>query len=166
MSPEDLARYLEAVARYGKDEVFTHEDRDVSPPIVRHFNATQIRHFVENTKIRGQHWPVVNIDLTRQIYDHMVNNQGVEEDKIKRLMQRPDIYAQPVLIACINTPGRGETHLIIDGSHRTVIQWRMGLRTLKAYFIPDFVWERYLVKLPSDPDFLDFSLGRGKYAKR
>jgi len=149
----DSLNALMATILFGQDEVFTHEDGDTTPPTIRHFNATQIRAYL--TRVNA---PVLTFQFDERLYEHLVRKQGVEERKVTRLMERPDIYAQPVLVAFF-----GDKHLIIDGSHRLVIQWRMGLREFKGYPVPQEIWERFLVDLPTDdPEFTDYALGRNQ----
>lgn len=128
---------------FEKREVFHFTPHDeagnVSGPQM-FFDVTGMREYVEAEHDAALLTPV---EIRQQLYDHIMSNQGVEEKKIERLAHRPDIYCQPVLLI----EWDDGSHVLVDGNHRFVILWRMGIRKIPAFVIPKATWERFVLNL-------------------
>lgn len=128
------------------DEIFSFRDPDFNGTGKAkwyHFNATAIRKHIENVSAARQ-FIVYNIDENH--YNHVLHENGVEEAKVQRLSQAPEIYSQPTLIALMPC-GR---HVQIDGNHRTVILYRMGMRKMSGFVVKEDVWSKFLVPFPDE----------------
>jgi hypothetical protein len=120
------------------DEVF--EFTAPGEPTI-YVNATRLRKHCENTPGAAVCGPAV---FHQQLYDHVLANNGIEKTKLARLSQRPDIYCQPVLLLECDDG----SHIMADGNHRFVILWRMGIRRIPAYVIPETTWRQFVIELP------------------
>lgn len=122
------------------DEVFTFEDMDGNFTFI---NATKVRRHVSRYDRAAQ---FARVPIARENYLHILNNNGIEQGKIDRLVARPDIYAQPILLI----EWHDGTVICIDGNHRLVLLYRMGLRSIGAYIVPKSTWEQFTVDFPQE----------------
>lgn len=53
---------------------------------------------------------------------------------------------KPLLVIVIDD-GR---HIIVDGNHRYVVEFRLGHKDMPAFVLPEAIWRRFLVDLPPD----------------
>lgn len=122
------------------DEIFSFHDGEGK---YYHFNATKIR---KHIKDNPQAAMFVKTELTEDIYNHVIQNNGVETQKIHSLLAVPEIVAEPILL--VEWPD-GQ-HTCIDGNHRLVIHWRLGMRAIGAYVIKLAECEPFLVPFPDE----------------
>jgi hypothetical protein len=116
---------------------FTPKDEagNITGPEMR-FEMTTMRKFLS-----GSCAPIVPATFQQQNYDHIMSGDTIEEPKVRRLANRPDIYCTPVILL----EWEDGTHVLADGNHRFVILWRMGIRRMPAYIVTKDIWQKFLV---------------------
>lgn len=122
------------------DQIFTHRD-DAMNGLIRHFNASAIYRAIILQSISYER---IRFPMDEEHYNVMMSSRGVEETRVKRL-SRTDMLT-PVLVARMPC----HTDLIIDGTHRYVKLWRLGIRELKGFYLQQTAWEPYLLTLPEE----------------
>lgn len=108
-----------------------------------HWNTSAINRAIVAKEIPAT---FVKAPIDKTIYDHVMNYGGTEAQKIKRLMDRPDIVAQPILI--IEWPDGKST--IADGNHRLVIHYRLGMRHIGANVVKLADANKFNVPFPDE----------------
>lgn len=138
------------------DEVFSFMGTDRGTTECYHFNATKIRAHIEAERAKGNHKvaPFTVVDVSPEHIAHVEQNNGVEVGRLAKLAMRPDIYCQPVLLADMGHYDGKDWHVMIDGNHRSVLLYKLGLRKIGAYMVPRAVWSKFLIDMPTDPDFM------------
>jgi len=114
------------------DELFSHEDLHGA---TRHFNASAMtRAVLANT--------VTPVFETLALYDDLVAHiekfHGVEEPHLANLGSSIN---NPIIV--VEFPD-GD-NLVVDGNHRVVKRWRLGLKTVPAAIFKPGQWEPFLV---------------------
>jgi len=112
-----------------KDQMFTFI-ADSGEPF--HFNTSL------DKACRELNVPIVEIQLTPAMVEHVRTHNGVEEDHVVRLT--PTERDQPILLCLFNT-----TQCVVDGNHRFVRRFRDGFNTIQAHAIPESLWRQYLI---------------------
>lgn len=134
---------LEELLKSAGDEVFTFHDPDKNEYVF--INATKVRAHCEAHPDDVQR---VIMTIRGEDFRHIMANNGIEREKLQRLVLRPDIVAEPVLIA--NWEDDAGHTVVIDGNHRICVAYMAGCRELKAYTIPRAVWSKYTVDFPQE----------------
>ena len=114
------------------DQLFSHEDMT---NVTRHFNTSAMGRAVVNGTVKPEYH---TMDLYEDLVDSVEQYHGVEQDHIDKVVETID---HPILLVRF-TDG---SNLIVDGNHRIVKRWRMGLKTVVAAIFNPGQWEQFLV---------------------
>jgi len=121
------------------DQVFSHFDPETG--LTRHFAVGPILRDLQSGGLRPE---VCDLEVTAKSAAYLLSNAGIEQDHLARITSR---LHEPILLADFEDG----TSLIIDGNHRYVLRFAMGLRYIKAYRLTPTMWEPYLIQgVPSD----------------
>lgn len=114
------------------DELFSHQDLE---GVSRHFNTTAMTCAVMARKIQPS---LIMLPLERWLVDHILQNNGVEPQHIEAAKARAEV---PILVVVFPD----DTTLIVDGNHRIVARYAMGLPTVEALQFFPGQWDEFLV---------------------
>lgn len=121
------------------DEIFSHVDEE---GVERHFNATKMR---EWALLHLNNVELLTVPIDPSYISFIVHARGVEDGKINRM--REPYLSQPVL--GVHFPD-GST-LTVDGHHRLVKRFMLGMPLYDIIRFPLGTWERFLVHMtPQD----------------
>lgn len=121
-----------------RDQVFTFIDADTGDAI--HVSITRLGEGLDQRRIGGTEFRFMA--LTEQLYTLILEKQGVERQHVETVS--PDVAAyDPALVL-----EDGDTHIIVDGNHKIVKAYEMGLRRRPAIFIPYSEIGPYLYTVP------------------
>lgn len=126
-----------------RGECYTYHDGDLNKTWV--FAVCLMNEYVEKHADkcfwihlkRGMKMDPQHISNTRK-------NKGIEQDRLDRLCEP---YISKPLIGCLWTKLGGIN--IVDGHHRLVKRWDMGLRTFDIYVFHKKMWEQFLLDIPA-----------------
>jgi hypothetical protein len=121
------------------DQVFSYYHGDK----MLHFNATLLARL--HKQIGPSQFAKVSMDLTQETYDLCMNHRGIEEEKVNRLRARD--LRQPGYGVLFEDDG---SFTLIDGHHRLVKRWRIGLRSIGLYVCFEEVWRHCLVSYTAE----------------
>lgn len=126
--------------------VFSHVDS--SEGVMRHFLVERIERDLRNGVLVPE---IVEVPIDPKFAAYAHVHRGVEAHRLARISVL-DLAHYPVVYVHFPVIGRDiEDHLLIDGHHRYVRAWMLGWKTLRAYVLPQAVWEdRYLVHVPEE----------------
>lgn len=79
----------------------------------------------------------VLLEMNEQQYQIVLNNNGVEESRIKNY---PAERLETPIVICLTRDGDG---IFVDGNHRYCVRWRNGCRTTKAFIVPFAEWTKH-----------------------
>jgi hypothetical protein len=151
----ELKISLDELMAHASDEVFSFFADNRGYDEGYHFNTTKMRAFIDDNIL---FYPSVAkaqmVQITRETYEHILSNNGIELEKLDRLYAVPNKIYEPVLLADMGFYNGKQWHVMIDGNHRTVLKYRMGQREQMAYLIPKSTWERFLAPFPTDREFM------------
>ncbi len=140
MTAEDMA-WMEANWKGVRDQVFTHVSHDTGE--IRHINVSELIRQMDAGKIAGSHrFMAIDDDLYRQVLEQ----QGIERGHLRNITFDQAAY-DPTIILEIMEDG-ATNHVIIDGNHKLVKAYEMGLRCRPAIFLSPEQVEPFLVHPP------------------
>lgn len=116
------------------DEIFTHIDEDAG--ITRHFNATSMARFAE----AAMRLRYIEIPLDAELAEYVRGHRGIEQWKLDRLCE--PYLSRPIVAVQFSAD---DSVLPIDGNHRIVRRFELGLKTVRAVVFPEGEWERFLL---------------------
>lgn len=123
-----------------REQVFTHHDHDTD--IVRHIHVSNLWDGIKAGHVSVSHRMMA---LTDSLYELICKGQGIERDHIPNIT--PDSAAfDPALV--VEFPN-GD-NIIVDGNHKIVKAYEMGLRRRPAEFVLSCDIEEYLVYPPEN----------------
>lgn len=128
----------------GLDQVFSYNNKQTGELL--HFDVepmfkAAVEGFLEKKPICD----TLTLGLNDEIYQHVLQHHGIEEAKVARLCE-PYLY-YPIIIADF-----GETQAPVDGNHRIIKLYRMGIRRANAFLFKRQQWEKFLVQFPPELD--------------
>lgn len=113
-------------------EVFSHTDNEGT---IRHFNVSELWEGILNNGIPHE---VVRIELDANTISGLEKDHHVTLDED---LSRGQNINTPVLIVGFED----DTNLVIDGNHRLVRRFRLGLTHAKAVFVHPSDWVKHLI---------------------
>lgn len=102
-----------------------------------HFNASLLRRIRERVP---EGFRRITMDIGKGEYSLCMNHRGIEQAKLDKLT--PNDLREPG-IGVLFDEG---TFSIVDGHHRLVARYRMGLRTMDFYVTSSVLWSQCLVE--------------------
>lgn len=119
-------------------EVFTHIDEEMK--VQRSWNVTLLIRYIEENK---KDFPIFRIAVTKEGYNICKTSRGYEQHRLDRmtaniLREKPVIYIE-----------LGNTHLMIDGTHRLMKAYELGWKSQPGYIVKEEVWKYFLVDNPN-----------------
>lgn len=110
-----------ALVRLGLlEEIFTHQT-------LGEFSTTRIHEMLLKDPNR---WPVVRVDLDKNLIEHILTSREVDPDRARELTDA-DLSVPCLLLLC-----KDGTHCIIDGVHRISARWAKGEKFVYFWLIP------------------------------
>ena len=122
------------------EEVFTHIDDDGT---IRHFAPALIRKIATELSIQP-----VTINVEKSAALHAKRYCGVEKQRVKKLTH--DDLTRPIIVIEYSDT----EHMLIDGHHRYYFAWKQFVKTIPAFIIRKKLWERCLLNMPMDSDYM------------
>lgn len=117
-----------------KDEMFTHHNKDTGE--VLHFAITAMNTFVERYGlVNGMR--ATNINNEPSLIERLRKDFGIEQPRLDSLT--PELIERPVLIV---EWGDG-TSTIVDGNHRVVRRFELGMEKTKAIIFPPNFYKEF-----------------------
>jgi hypothetical protein len=120
-----------------KEAIFTHiddQDHQVDIAIDRLSNATFAACAAGLLKC-------VQAPVQKQIADYFVSHRGVEQHRLDRLDLKT-LSTHPIIFG--DWPNGA--HMLLDGHHRYVKAYQLGLTQIKAVIVPEPAWRQYEIK--------------------
>lgn len=81
--------------------------------------------------------PVSSVALRPEWIEHIANHGGCEPDHLEKLM--PWHTSEPAILLA----GPKGTYTVVDGNHRLLKRFMMGLLDAPAYLVPRSIWRRF-----------------------
>lgn len=126
-------------------QIFTHLERDTN--ISRTFLVETMEEFAH--KNAGN--PIFDallvgarIPLSRETAHYLRTNQGIEEDRLKRLVN-PYLSRPVMAISWGKVEGDADEITIIDGNHRYVKKAERGDELIDCFIFRSGLWEEFLL---------------------
>lgn len=120
------------------EEIFIHEAED----------GTQTVYAVERLYQHALAHPLgqkVRMPVEAHHAQYLVEHRGIERDQIEALMGHADWLAKPILF--IEREGQHEnSHILVDGTHRYVLFFHLGLPEILAIIVPEAVARAFVVE--------------------
>jgi hypothetical protein len=115
------------------DEIFTHID-DTDGHQTTYAVTALVAHLVA--------WPKVTVPVEKQHADYCVAYRGVEQARLLRLRESIQATQRPIVF--IEMPD--DTHLLVDGTHRYVLYYLLGIPRIPAYMVPWDVAKEFIIE--------------------
>jgi REP element-mobilizing transposase RayT len=95
-----------------------------------------VKHCKENN------FEIVEIEIEPEYAQILINNKTVDQKYMNSLtLEKLD---EP----CTYIKYEEKTYLLVDGNHRYVRCWQLGLKTVKSYYVPTEVWKEFEIIMP------------------
>lgn len=118
------------------DETFSFRD---SAGKQTHFAIGELRRWLK--KANG---PIVTMEIPEGFDQVLIQQRGAEQEIADKLPE--EALSDPVIFAMWPTG----THVLLDGAHRALVHYQRGSRELKAYMLPQAIWEEFVIEFPID----------------
>lgn len=127
-----------------RDQIFSHVDPDNGR--TRHFHIPKLRSSIKQTPVTLE-----SFECLPEQARFVQTNHCIDEAHLERLSAESDYLDQPGII-CVFPD---QTQLIVDGNHRYIKRTRLGKATMEFWMVPERMWRRSLLRLPSAYDDVD-----------
>ncbi len=134
LSESDLSWLLENMTT--KEQVFTFIASDTGETI--HVNVTKLAANLDRAKGEFRF-----MALTENLYQMILTTQGIERQHIDNNITMDEAAYDPAIVL-----EDGDTHIIVDGNHKIVKAFEMGLRRRPAIFVQYAEIGPYMYKVP------------------
>lgn len=108
------------------NQLFSHTSVTTKETI--HVDVAALRSALGNKSFKGADLRFMGIP--KDLYDQILEQQGIEQDHLARIT--PDAAAHEPALILEETP---QSHIIIDGNHRIIKAYQIGLRSKPAIFV-------------------------------
>lgn len=124
----------------GKDEAFSHVDLTTGE--LHTFAVTAMNKFASEYDVSGI--KRATIPITKNHYDHIMENSGIEEPRVERLT--PEFRDKPI----IGVYWEDGTFTVIDGNHRYARAYRDGLERISCNIFIFPFWKQFVLHNSTD----------------
>lgn len=145
--PLEYTRVVSVVSEPGGTRIIQEVKSEVFDLL--HTDYGPLRFFISEIRRGIASWSIpfatYSTTLTEEWYDHLMAHNGIEEAGVARLtpsdLRRPSIW-----LASLGPTGPGVN--VIDGAHRLVRRWRLGLPSCRFILVslPDLATRGLLVR--------------------
>jgi hypothetical protein len=118
------------------DETFTHEADDGTQTT---YAAAALFRFCEANPDKVEK---LLVPVDQEHADFMYSNRGVEEDRLRALVEKPEALKKPILF--IQMPDLSV--LLVDGTHRYVLYYHVGCPSIPAYMVPWEIGKNFIIE--------------------
>jgi ParB-like chromosome segregation protein Spo0J len=127
------------------DETFTHIGEDAARTQTTYAVTALRKRIIEG----GPGIVKTRVPVEQEHADYCVMRRGVEQERLERLLLSPDALAAPIIF--IASPDG--SHLLVDGTHRYVCFFGLGLPQILAYVVDAAVAADYIIEdIPQMPE--------------
>lgn len=137
LTESDLSWLLENLQV--KDQIFTFISSETDKTI--HVNVTKLVMAIDAKGVKSSFRFMA---LTEHLYQLILTKQGVERAHIDKNISYDEAAYDPAVIL-----EDGDTHIIVDGNHKIVKAFEMGLRRRPAIFVPYDEIDPYMYEVPA-----------------
>jgi hypothetical protein len=141
LTPEDYA-YMRANWEGKQEQVFTHYE--IATGITRHIHVTRLWQAINDGRLEVESRMM---GIPEELYQHICEHQGIERSHLVNITLDDAAY-EPALIVEFEGGDENDRHVLVDGNHKIVRAYEMGLRRRPALFIASTDLEPYLVHPP------------------
>lgn len=138
MTPEDIA-YMKANWEGKQEQVFTHHEFETD--ITRHIHVTRLWNAIEARHVK---FDVRMMAIDDELYHLICENQGIERSHLATITPDQAAYDEGLAIEFDG----GTRHIIVDGNHKIVRAYEMGLRRRPTIFVAHTALLPFLVHPP------------------
>lgn len=129
------------------DEIFTHIDDRTG--VQTDWNATRLVAYLEEKKQETVAVPVEEKHAT-----FCMTDRGVEEDRITRLCKSLEAIKKPIVFVILEDDSE-RSHLLVDGTHRYVLHYRLKVDWISAYMVPFAEVKQFIIEGLSPTNTVD-----------
>jgi hypothetical protein len=110
---------------------FTHIDEETGE--IRHFHIPKLRSLLNNWRVR-----LMTMAITEEQAELVITTHAVDERHLGNLaIDKPGIICE----------FPDTTQLLVDGNHRYVKRFRLGLKTMEFWSVPENIWRKCLLNI-------------------
>jgi hypothetical protein len=122
-----------------QDIVFTHTDLQ---GVIRHFAVSRL---LPRLNMGDVH--VLDVAIKPEDAYHAWQHHGIEQHRYARITAKH--LRHPIVFAEFEERPQ-TTHCLIGGNHRFVWAAMHGYSSIKAFMVPQRIWEDYLIDIPEE----------------
>lgn len=120
-----------------RDQIFSHTDPDDQR--TRNFHVTKLKQL-----IRQNTFPLIDFEISETHAKFVADHRLIDQTHITERMTD----------ALVNEPGiiclfSDESQLTVDGNHRFIKRFQLGMPTMQFWLVPESAWRKSLVNVPS-----------------
>lgn len=118
------------------ETIFTHYDDKTGKETV--FAAGSLTNNVKQKILTGE-LEIVKIPIDAEFAEWCLTHRGIETHRLDRL--NPEHLLDPMIFLTQND----KSHLLVDGNHRYVRHWQLGILEGLAVIVPKRVWRNFII---------------------